>query len=115
VSHLRLVTPRQVRVPSPREQAALRRRADIRWDTPLGRFVDRVTVLGVVQQLRAQGVLVTPHAIYQWLSGRTRPKFEHAVALVHASQHTLGFEDIWQHRTFLTTSGPEPEPYRAAA
>jgi len=69
----------------------LRRAADGRWATPLARWIGRHGAHRVARDLG-----LTDQAIYGWISGRTRPRLAHAIALSHLSR--LSIEDVIEDR-----------------
>lgn len=117
MSPLRLVVPRQATVPSERQFAAHnRRRVAHRWITPFGKFVNQLTVRGLLRAMHQRGYPISAYAIYHWLDGSTCPRVEHAIAMVKISQGSISLDDIYSQRERVRIyPDPTPAPAMAAA
>jgi hypothetical protein len=73
-----------------------------RWQTPFGRYVARRGVSWVVDRLEAEGLPVTPFAVYHWVAADTAPRQSFARAMVRTSDGALTLGDIYGHREQLT-------------
>jgi len=92
------------------------RRVGVRWGTRFGRWLDGYTVPKVTEGLARSGAPVTAGAVYEWLSGRTSPRIEHANALIALSGGRLRVSDIIGHRRIVSQgeelgSGPSIAPH----
>lgn len=76
-----------------------------RWRTRFGRWVRREGPQRVATELSRVGQPVTHWAVYQWVSGRHRPRAEHAIAMVRVSGGKISMSDIYEHAAF-TGVGP---------
>jgi len=76
----------------------LARREPRRWRTPFGRWVRSYGVNRLCDALGRAGHPVTPHAVYQWVGGRTFPRPEHAIALAGLSGGEVGIAQIYVRR-----------------
>lgn len=77
------------------------RRDPRRWQTPFGRYIARRGVPWVVGRLEAEGLPVTPFAVYRWVAADTVPRPVFAHALVRISGGALTWSDIYEHRRQL--------------
>jgi hypothetical protein len=73
-----------------------------RWQTSFGRYVARRGVPWVVGQLEAEGLPVTPFAVYHWVAADTAPRPTFARALVRTSGGALTLDDIYGHSEQLS-------------
>ena len=73
-----------------------------RWQTPFGRYVSHRRVSWVVGRLEAEGLPVTPFAVYHWVAADTAPRPPFAHALVRISGGALTLKDIYGHREQLS-------------
>ena len=77
------------------------RRDPRRWQTPFGRYIAQRGVPWVVGRLEAEGLPVTPFAVYHWVAADTAPRPAFAHALVRTSGGVLTLNDIYEHREQL--------------
>ncbi len=73
-----------------------------RWQTPFGRYVASRGVSWVVGRLEADGLPVTPFAVYHWVAADTVPRLPFARAMVRTSDGALTLDDIYGHREQLS-------------
>jgi len=77
------------------------RRDPRRWQTPFGRYIAQRGIRWVVGRLEAEGLPVTPFAVYHWLAADTAPRPVFAHALVRTSGGALTLDDVYEHRQQL--------------
>jgi hypothetical protein len=68
------------------------------WSTKFGRWVERQSVARVARGLEGVGFIVTRGAVYEWLRGASRPRPDHADALVRVSGGAITLRDVYDHR-----------------
>jgi hypothetical protein len=89
------------------------RREKFRWRTRFGRWVNRMTVASIVQELgRDPNTAVTPGAVYSWLAGTT-PRPDRARALSSISSGRLSISAIYQHRSEMERLASQERSGRA--
>ncbi len=86
-----------------------------RWQTPFGRYVARRGVSWVVGRLEAEGLPVTPFAVYHWVAADTAPRPPLARAMVRTSDGALTLGDIYGHREQLSQGGLDRGAFRRGA
>lgn len=80
-----------------------------RWRTPLGKWVRRYGAAELAHELGLGAHQPTKHraqAVYQWISGRTVPRPDHALRIVSLSRGKVRLEDIYAQREALLR-GPQ--------
>lgn len=68
------------------------------YRTKFGKFIRARTVRVIVKQLSVRGVTITPHAVYNWVSGLATPSTPVARALTRMSGGKITLEDMQRHR-----------------
>lgn len=68
-------------------------RRDARWRTRFGSWVRRFGVRRLTAELG-----VTDQAVYQWIAGRSTPRFSTAQQLLRISAGEIRIQDIHAHR-----------------
>ena len=86
-----------------------------RWQTPFGRYVARRGVSWVVGRLEAEGLPVTPFAVYHWVAADTAPRPPFARAMVRTSDGALTLGDIYGHREQLSQGCLDGGAFRRGA
>ena len=89
---------------SRRTAASRRRRAERRWSTRFGSFIDFYSVKGLLAALKARGLPLDKFTLYGWLSGDRDPRPNHALALVEISRGSLSLDDVYSHRRSLESA-----------
>jgi DNA-binding XRE family transcriptional regulator len=96
------------------------RSSDKRWDSKLALFVHKYSVKDLASDLGVDNT-----AVYQWVSGRTKPRLAHAFKIQRLARRrriTLTLDEIYRHfhadrpRGARRTSSlltRKPEPVRA--
>lgn len=76
-------------------------RHSTRWRTTFGKWVSRMTVARIVEELSTDSRnSITPGTVYEWVAGH-QPRPDRALALVRISGGELSLDDIYRHRTEL--------------
>ena len=83
------------------------RRDPRRWRTSFGRWVHTYGVGRLCDQLTRAGQPVTPHAVYQWVGGRTTPRPDRASAIVRLSRGEVSVSAIYGQRVVRRTTETE--------
>lgn len=68
-----------------------------RWSTEFGQWLQDVGVDYVAEEIG-----VTPHAVYGWVAGRTKPDLDTAARLADLSRGRITVDDVARHRRDIT-------------